>query len=137
MSAAEPLSANWLEKARSAVNEDPAFRKRGSIDAKMGVKVDASTYLVTFSGFSCHGVAKMNEHDLRDADFVVSMTADQWARYLDSRRKGEGRTLVELDTTDDVVKAQNPRKKMDFLRYHTSIQAFFDAGVRAASSPVA
>ena len=137
MSASEPLSANWLERARSAVNADPAFRKRGTIDVKMGVKIDKSTYLVTFSGFSCHGVAKMNEHDLRDADFIVDMTADQWTRFLDGRRTGKGRSLVELDTTDGVIKASNPRKTMDFLRYHTSIQAFFDAGVRAETSQVA
>ena len=59
------------------------------------------------------------------------MSADQWDRFLDGRRSGNGRTLVEIDTTDDVVKAINPRKKLDFLRYHTSLQAFFDAGVRA------
>lgn len=137
MSAAASLSANWLEKARSAVNADPAFRKRGSIDVKMAVKVDKATYLVTFGGFSCHDVRKMNENDLRDADFIIDMTADLWERFLEGRRTGEGRSLVELDTTNDIVKATNPRKKMDFLRYHTSLQAFFDAGVRAETSQVA
>ena len=137
MSAADPLSAGWLENARSAVNADASFRKRGSIDVKMGVKVDKATYLVTFSGFSCHAVNTLNEHGLRDADFVVDMTADQWRRFFEGHRTGKGRSLVELDTTDGVIKAPNPRKQMDFLRYHTSIQAFFDAGVRAETSQVA
>jgi len=137
VSAAQIPSAEWLEKARSAVNADPAFRKRGSIDVNMAVKVDKSTYLVTFSGFSCHNVQKMSEHDLRDADFIIEMTADQWQRFLEGRRSGNGRTLVDIDTTDDVVKAINPRKKLDFLRYHTSLQAFFDAGALADASKVA
>ncbi len=133
VSAAE-LSAAWLERARDAVNADRAFRKRGSIDARIGLKVGGASYLVTFSGFSCHTVQTANGNDLRDADFVIDMGADEWARFLDGRRSGEGRSLVELDTTDTIVSAANPRKQLDFLRYHTSVQAFFDAGVRAETS---
>ena len=76
-------------------------------------------------------------HDLRDADFIVEMTADQWDALPRGRRSGNGRTLVDIDTTDEVVKAINPRKKLDFLRFHTSLQAFFDAGVRADSPQAA
>jgi hypothetical protein len=122
------LSLQWLERAREAVNADPSFRKRGSIDATMAVRVDDAIFLVTFGGFSCHEVRTITAHDLRDADFVVDMSNDQWNRFLAGRRGGDGRTLVEIDTTDGVIKAQNPHKQLDFLRYHTSIQAFFDAG---------
>ena len=71
--------------------------------------------------------------DTRDADFIVDMSPDQWRRFLDGRRSGKGRTLAELDTTDGVVKAATPRRKLDFLRFHTSLQAFFDAGAKAAA----
>jgi hypothetical protein len=137
VSANETLSENWLKKAQSAVNADPSFRKRGSIDVKMAVKSDKATYLVTFGGFSCHDVRTMTDAGLRDADFAIEMSADQWERFLQGRRTSSGRTLVEIDTTDDVVKAINPRKKLDFLRYHTSLQAFFDAGLRADSPQAA
>ena len=133
MSAHETLSETWLKKAQSAVNADPSFRKRGSIDVKMAVKSDKATYLITFGGFSCHDVRTMTDAGLRDADFAIDMSADQWERFLQGRRSGSGRTLVDIDTTDDIVKAINPRKKLDFLRYHTSLQAFFDAGARAGS----
>ena len=137
MPAHETLSETWLKKAQSAVNADPSFRKRGSIDVKMAVKNDKSTYLVTFGGFSCHDVRTMTDAGLRDADFAIDMSADQWERFLQGRRNGNGCTLVDIDTTDDVVKAINPRKKLDFLRYHTSLQAFFDAGARAGSPQAA
>jgi hypothetical protein len=132
VSARETLSVKWLQNAQSAVNADASFRKRGSIDVKMAVKTDKATYLVTFGGFSCHDVRTMSDAELRDADFIIAMSADQWERFLDGRRNGDGRTLLDLDTTNDIVKAINPRKKLDFLRYHTSLQAFFDAGARDA-----
>jgi hypothetical protein len=128
------LSLEWLQRARDAVNADPSFRKRGSIDTTMAVRVEETIYLVTFGGFSCHDVRAITAHDLRDADFIVEMSNDQWNRYLSGRRSGKGRSLVEIDTTDGVVKAQTPRKQLEFLRYHTSIQAFFDAGCAARAA---
>ncbi len=136
MTAAATLSSAWLETAQRTVNADPSFRKRGSIDTQMAVKIDKAAYLVTFRGFTCHRVSAINERDLRDADFTIEMTAAQWDRFLAGRREGHGATLVELDTTDAIVRAANPRKKLDFLRFHTSLQAFFDAGARAGLTPV-
>jgi len=76
VNAHETLSEAWLKKAQSAVNADPSFRKRGSIDVKMAVKSDKSTYLVTFGGFSCHDVRTMTDAGLRDADFAIDMSDD-------------------------------------------------------------
>ena len=137
MSGQQPLTLAWLEKAQNAVNADPTFRKRGSIDVKMAVRAGDSAFLVTFSGFKCHGVQQMIGKDMRDADFIVEMNADQWERFVSGRRNGTGRTLIDIDTTDGIIKAQNPRKQLDFLRYHTSIQAFFDAGARESASRAA
>ena len=94
MSAHETVSEKWLKNAQSAVNADPSFRKRGSIDVKMAVKSDKSTYLITFGGFSCHDVRTITDAALRDADFTIDMSADQWGRFVQGRRNGSGRTLV-------------------------------------------
>ena len=131
------FSTDWFKHAQAAVNADPGFRKRGSIDVKMGVKVGGSCVLVTFAGFSCHGVADLAPNDTRDADFMIEMTADQWQRFLEGRRSAQGRTLAQIDATDNLVKSLTPRKKLEFLRFHTSLQAFFDAGVQANAAVAA
>ncbi len=128
----ETFSAKWLKNAQASVNEDPAFRKLGSVDTSMALKVGQTAYLIDFAGFSCHGVRKLGAKDYRDADFLVEMSADAWDRFLSGRRAGNGPTLAELDTVEGVIKADNPRKKLDFLRYQVSIQAFLDAGAAAS-----
>ena len=133
----QSLSAAWLEGAQRRVNADPAFRKLGSIDIKVAINVDAAAYLVTFAGFTCHSVASIDANEMRDADIIVTMSADQWDRFIAGRRTGNGRTLLDLDTTEGVVTAVNPRKKLDFLRFHTSLQAFFDAGATADTQQAA
>ena len=126
------LTAKWLKTAQKAINDDPAFRALGSVDATMGIKVASAAFLVTFGGFTCHDVQKVKVADLRDADFVVGMSQSQWDAFLEGRSSGKGVTLAEVDNVDGVVTAVNPRKKLDFLRYHISLQAFIDAGARAA-----
>ena len=130
MSAA--LSSKWLKAAQSQVNTDPAFRALGSVDTDMALKVGQTAYLVTFSGFSCYGVRKISSNELREADFVVEMSPKGWEIFVEGRRSGEGPSLAELDVTNDVVRVEDPRQKLEFLRYHLSVQAFIDAGARAA-----
>ena len=127
----ETLSAKWLKKAQSGVNADPSFKKLGYVDTKMALKVGGSAFLIDFEGFSCHGVRKVSSQDLRDADFLVEMSPRAWDKFLAGRRKGDGPTLAQIDTVEGIVKAE-PRKKLDFYRFHVSLQAFLDAGALAA-----
>jgi hypothetical protein len=126
------LSAKWLKQAQDSVNADPAFRKLGNIDSRVALKVGKPAFLVDFSGFSCHGVRKLSDSELRDADYVIEMKPETWKRFLDGRRQGDGPSLVELDTAEGVVRTGNPRGKLDFYRYHLSLQAFLDAGAQHA-----
>src|SRR5580765_5596192 len=122
MTANATLSVEWLQNAQARINADPKFRKLGSIDVAMVVHVGTSAFLVTFGGFTCHAVANITPQQMRDADFIVTMSPDSWEKFVAGRRSGQGRTLLDLDSTDAVVTAVNPRKKLDFLRYHTSLQ---------------
>ncbi len=130
MSAA--LTSKWLKAAQGQVNADPSFRALGSVDTDMALKVGQTAYLVSFAGFSCHGVKKISSNELRDAAFVVEMSPKSWENFVAGRRNGNGPSLAELDVTDDVVRVEDPRQKLEFLRYHLSVQAFIDAGARAA-----
>ena len=126
----ETLSVKWLKQAQNSVNQDPSFRSHGNVDTKMALKVGRSTYLISFEGFSCHGVQKIKQPEQREADFVVEMSQVTWDKFLAGRRNGDGPTLAELDTIEGIVSA-DPRKKLDFYRYHVSLQAFLDAGAVA------
>lgn len=131
MSGSQGPNLEWLQEAQTRVNADRGFRKRGSIDVVVGVKGGDRAWLVTFAAFSCHGVREIAAHELRDASIVIDMKPDLWQRFIAGRKSGDGRTLVDLDATDGIVTSSNPRKKLDFFRYHTSLQAFFDAGAAA------
>ncbi len=129
------LNLSLLEKTREAVNADKGYRKLGTTDARLGLKVGEVAFLVDFVAFECVAVAMVELDALRDADFYLELTPDAWKSYLAGRRAGTAPTLISLDvdTPDGIVKGTDPLKTLKFERYHLTLQSFFDIGARLAA----
>ena len=118
-----------LDKARTLCNGDPEFRKLGSCDARMGLKVGDVAYLVSFEAFECAGVDAIDVADLRDADFYLDMPRSAWLELLDRRRDGAlENSLVSYDVNapGGIVRSANPLAALKFERYHRTLQYFID-----------
>ncbi len=122
---ATSITLKALRDGRKKANEGQTFRKLGSCDALMGIKAGRKCYSVTFSGFECRAVAEISEDELRDLDFYIEMNRADWEGFLASRNSGAPTGLNELDLTDEVVKSWDARRKLNFTRYHRSIEHFF------------
>jgi hypothetical protein len=121
------LSVKQLKRAQRLVNDDEGFRHLGNVDVDMAVKIAQQRYLISFGGFKCNLIRKINATEQQAVDFVVEMTSAQWDRYMLACRTPGGSNLAQFDSEESVVQASDPRKMLEFLRYHTSIQAFFEA----------
>tara|TARA_B100001559_G_scaffold319798_1_gene330097 strand:+ start:819 stop:1217 length:399 start_codon:yes stop_codon:yes gene_type:complete len=118
------LNLKKLRQAQQVVNSDPDFRSLGNIDIKLGLKVDGSAFLITFSGFTCHQVEKINSTRFREADCLIEMKGEQWNELSNDLNSSEGLGLLGVDAWEGMVTGINPRKKMDLYRYLTSVEAF-------------
>ena len=118
------LNLKKLRQAQQAVNSDPDFRSLGNIDIKLGLKVDGSAFLITFSGFTCHQVEKINSTRFREADCLIEMKGEQWNELSNDLNSSERLGLIGVDAREGVFTGINPRKKMDLYRYLTSVEAF-------------
>ena len=129
------LNLKKLREAQQIVNSDPDFRAHGNVDIKLAIKVGKSAYLITFEGFTCHQVEKINETRYRDADCLLDLTVSQWQELKQDLKSSDGVGLIGLDSREKVVSGVNPRKRMDLYRYLTSVEAFlraYDEGAQAA-----
>ena len=124
---------DWLEGARQAVSDDPAYRKLGSADVVIGFKAGKTLRKVTLEAFEVGAIEVIGEDDLRDVELVIDMPPRDWTNYLKRRKKGTGPSLLSLDTDRDVVTSRNVLDKMKFERYHLSIQALVDKGAELAA----
>ena len=126
-------SVQWFNALRDAVNEDPQFRSLGTCDAKVGIKAGHQAFLITFEAFECAGVQEIDEDSLRDADFYLDLSPDEWQEFLSNiRTNGKADSDHSLNNLDlsrpsGMVKSHDEYRRNSFLRYHLSLQAFFDA----------
>ena len=132
---AEPIafpSLAWFEELRRLVNDDPAYRRIGTVDASMGVKVGDEVFVVTFEAFECSSVRSGNEYDLINVDFFIEMESDAWRAMLENIKANggadAGQTLVSLDMLNEIsTNATGDQLRADmFFRYNQSLQHFFD-----------
>ena len=128
---------DWLEAAVAAVNEDPAFRKLGSVDLVLGLKAGRVVRIVTFEAFGIADIKDAEDAALRDCEVTIEMAPREWTRYLRRRAKRSGPSLVGLDLDQGIVNAMSPVNRLKFERYHLSLQALVDQGGAITASPKA
>ena len=126
-------SVEWFEAVREVVNNDPGFRALGNCDATMGLKVGDRVFSLEFEAFECASVSEIDLKGLRDVDFHLEMSPEEWRDLLDNiRANGKSDSDHSLNTLDltrggGILRAQDELLRQSFFRYHLSLQAYFDA----------
>lgn len=133
----EPLvfpSLEWFQALQQLVNADPEFRRLGSIDTTMGVKVGTDVFIVTFRAFQCEQVQPGTDDDLFEVDFCLDMAPAQWQEMIENIKAHYGADLnhtlntLDLRTPGGIANnATGEQYEADlFFRYNQSLQHFFD-----------
>ena len=131
-------SVEWFQALQQLVNVDPEFRRLGSIDAAMGVKVGSRVFVVVFEAFECTEVRDGSEADLDDLDFYLELSESDWRELVENTKANGGadrrHTLNTLDLTANDGLAQNAtgdQLRGDiFFRVNESLQYFFDQAAK-------
>ena len=131
-------SVEWFQALQQLVNVDSEFRRLGSIDAAMGVKVGSRVFVVIFEAFECTEVRDGSEADLDDLDFYLELSEADWRELVENTKANGGadrrHTLNTLDLTAAAGLAQNAtgdQLRGDiFFRVNESLQYFFDQAAK-------
>ena len=131
-------SVEWFQGLQALVNKDPEFRRLGSVDAVMGVKIGERVFVITFEAFECTEVKEGTEYDLIDADFFLEMSVDQWSDLITNTKDNGGADLSHtLNTLDLMIEggisdnATGDQLRADiFFRVNQSLQHFFDSSAQ-------
>ena len=129
-------SVEWFDEVRGVANQSKEFRALGNCDTTMGVKVGDRAFRLRFEAFSCEEVSEIATEDLDDADFYLEMPPDEWRSLLDNIKANGGadgyHSLNTLDLSRDggILRVEDDLLRQSFLRYHLSLQAYFDASAQ-------
>lgn len=129
-------SVEWFDTIRNMVNNDEAFRRLGTVDARVGIKVGDQIFEVTFEAFECVGAKEITENDLRDLDFWLEQSPDEWREMIDNIKQhgaaGLKHTLntIDLSTPEGFARSYDGYRRDAFYRFNQSLQHFFDASAK-------
>ena len=131
-------SVEWFQALQETVNADPDFRRLGSIDLSMGVKVGPRVFIITFEAFECSDVREGTEYDLIDLDFFLEMSEADWQDLMRNTKENGGADLshtlntLDLMAQDGISKnATGDQLRADlFFRVNQSLQHFFDSSAK-------
>ncbi|MEE9277316.1 MAG: hypothetical protein V3V06_02795 [Dehalococcoidia bacterium] len=129
-------SLEWFQELRGVVNNDPNFRKFGTIDLDMGVQVDQSVFKVVFEAFEVVDVAEITEKESKDLDFVLTMSGAQWREMLENIHSNGKADLhhtlntLDLENPENFARSEDYHRRDKFYRFNQSLQDFFDASAK-------
>jgi hypothetical protein len=133
-------SVEWFDSVRQAANTDPDFRALGTCDAAVGVKVGRRVFQLNFKAFQCTGVSETDEDSLRDVDFYLEMLPPRWKAFIENisahSRADPDHTLntLDLNETEGILRSRDAYGLNSFLRYHLTIQKFFDSAANVETT---
>jgi hypothetical protein len=129
-------SIEWFDTIRNIVNQDETFRRLGTVDARVGMKIGDEIYEVTFEAFECTNVSKIDENELRDLDFWLEQSPEEWRDMIENIKSNGAADLshtlntIDLNRADGFAKSYDGYKRDAFYRFNQSLQHFFDSSAK-------
>lgn len=129
-------SVEWFEAVKTIVNDDEAFRRLGTVDTKVGVKVGDKVYELDFEAFECLGAKEIGEDELRDVDFWLESDAAGWKEMLTNIKENGSADLDHTLNTLDLMSPEGFARSHDgyrrdaFYRFNQSLQHYFDSSAK-------
>ena len=129
-------SVQWFDAVKDLVNNDEAFRRLGTVDARVGVKVGGQLFELTFEAFECVGVREIGDNDLRDLDFWLEQSPEEWRDMIENIKQHGSADLTHTLNTIDLTIPEGFARSYDgyrrdaFYRFNQSLQHFFDSSAK-------
>ncbi|MEX1255883.1 MAG: hypothetical protein WEE64_16250 [Dehalococcoidia bacterium] len=129
-------SVEWFDAIKDLVNNDEAFKRLGTVDATVGVKVGDQIFQLTFEAFECTDAKEIQEHALRDLDFWLEQSPKEWQDMLQSIKQHGAADLQNTLNTIDLSRPEGFARSFDgyrrdaFYRFNQSLQHFFDSSAK-------
>ena len=129
-------SVEWFNAVRDLVNKDDEYRRLGTFDSRVGVKVGDQLFELTFEAFECLGAREAQESEMRDFDFWLEQSPDQWREMLENIKQHGAADLqhtlntLDLSMTDGFARSHDGYRRDAFYRFNQSLQHFFDSSAK-------
>lgn len=131
-------SVDWFNALKELVNEDEGYKKLGTCDSQVGVKIPdlPKYYKLTFEAFEVGSIAEVDEREAEDSDFWLEMPYAKWKELIENIKANGKADLhhtlntIDLEDPDGFARSNDGYRRDAFYRFNQTFQYFFDASAR-------
>jgi len=131
-------SLEWLQALRDIINADDVYKRIGTCDAAVGLKVPdrQKFFLITFEAFEVLDVKEVSESEAEDSDFWLELTFDRWQELLQNIKANGKADLhhtlntIDLEDPEGFARSRDGYRRDAFYRFNQSFQHFFDSSAK-------
>lgn len=131
-------STEWFEAVRELVNRDEKYRRLGTCDATVGIKIPdlGKYYLITFEAFEVAGVRQVPEAEAENSDFWLEMPYARWKEMIQNIKANGKADLhhtlntIDLEIPEGLARSHDGYRRDAFYRFNQTFQYFFDASAQ-------
>jgi hypothetical protein len=131
-------SVEWFQSIARIVNEDEGYKRIGTADAEVGVKVPdlEKYYKLTFEAFEIAEVLETDEKTAESTDFWLEMPYARWKDMIqnikDNGKADLHHTLntIDLEDPEGLARSHDGYRRDLFYRFNQTFQYFFDASAQ-------
>ena len=131
-------SVEWFESIARMVNDDEGYKRIGTADAEVGVKVPdlEKYYKLTFEAFEVAEIRETDETTAENTDFWLEMPYARWKDMIqnikDNGKADLHHTLntIDLEDPEGLARSHDGYRRDLFYRFNQTFQYFFDASAR-------
>lgn len=131
-------SVDWFNAIKQLVNEDEGYKRLGTADAEVGVKIPdlQKSYRITFEAFEVGEIREVEEAVAEDTDFWLEMPYARWKDMIENIKDNGKADLhhtlntIDLEDPEGLARSNDGYRRDVFYRFNQTFQYFFDASVR-------
>src|SRR3970282_354620 len=117
-------SLEWLQALREIINPDDGYKRIGTCDAVVGLKVPdrQKFFLLPFEAFEVLDVKEVSEREAEDSDFWLELTLDRWQELLQNIKTNGKADLhhtlntIDLEDPEGFARSRDGSRRYGFSR---------------------
>ena len=125
-------SVEWFQSAADLLNKSDSFKRLGTCDAEVGVRVGDQFFELDFDAFEVRSVKAIDAHRAEEVDFTLVQSPEAWRAMIeDIKTNGHAThdfTLNSLDLRSDeeLARGKDYHRRDAFYRFNQTFQDYFD-----------
>ncbi len=131
-------SSEWFNALRDIINSDDVYKRIGTCDAVVGVKVPGQQkyFLLPFEAFEVLEAREVSEAEAEQSDFWLEMPDAGWREMIENIKENGKADLhhtlntIDLEDPEGFARSHDGYRRDAFYRFNQSFQHFFDTSAK-------